>query len=83
MRILYFAWLRERIGHAEEEVTPPPGIATIAALIDHLAATSAAHAQAFADRGAIKVALDQQFVPQDAKLGAAREIAFFPPFTGG
>ncbi len=83
MKILYFAWLRERIGHAEEDVTPPAEVTTIAALTDYLAARSPAHATAFADRRAIKVAIDQRFVADNAPLGTAREIAYFPPFTGG
>ncbi|HEX7389517.1 MAG TPA: molybdopterin converting factor subunit 1 [Acidiphilium sp.] len=83
MRILYFAWLRERIGCAEEDIAPPPGIATVSALTNWLATLSPAHANAFADRRTIRIALDQRFVTGDAALGAAREIAYFPPFTGG
>ncbi|MCF3947930.1 molybdopterin converting factor subunit 1 [Acidiphilium sp. AL] len=83
MKILYFAWLRERIGHAEEDITPPAEVTTIGALTDYLAARSPAHAKAFADRRAIKIALDQRFVTDGAALGTAREVAYFPPFTGG
>lgn len=83
MKILYFAWLRERIGHAEEVVVPPADVTTIAALTDYLATLSPAHARAFADRRAIKVALDQRFAPNDSFLGDAHEVAYFPPFTGG
>ncbi|ABQ31030.1 MULTISPECIES: molybdopterin converting factor subunit 1 [Acidiphilium] len=83
MKILYFAWLRERIGLSEEDVDIPPEVTTISALTDFLSARSPAHTRAFADRRAIKTALDQRFVPPDTLLEGAREIAFFPPFTGG
>ncbi|WP_374944829.1 molybdopterin converting factor subunit 1 [Sphingomonas sp.] len=83
MRILYFAWVRERIGVADEEVSPPSGVTTVAALIDWLGGTSAGHAQAFADRGRLRAAVDGDFVGLDAPLGAAREVAIFPPVTGG
>ncbi|HQT87476.1 MAG TPA: molybdopterin converting factor subunit 1 [Acidiphilium sp.] len=81
--IRYFAWLRERIGHAEERVDPPASITTIGALTDWLADLSPAHANAFAQRAVIKTAIDQQFVNADALIAGAHEIAFFPPFTGG
>lgn len=83
MKILYFAWLRERIGQSEEEIDLPPHVTTVASLAEHLAGRSPAHARAFADRRAIKTALDQRFVPSETLLGDAQEIAFFPPFTGG
>lgn len=83
MKILYFAWLRERIGQGEEELDLPADVTTIEALTEYLAGLSPAHARAFADRRAIKAALDQQFVPPGTPLGNAREVAFFPPFTGG
>lgn len=83
MKILYFAWMRERIGHAEEDILVPDGVTTIAELTDHLAGRSPRHAEAFANRRAIKMAIDQRFAPPDTLLGDAREIAFFPPFTGG
>ena len=83
MKILYFAWLRERIGVAEEEVSPPPGIVTLADLKGFLAARSPRHAAAFADAKAIRGAIDQEAAEPGAILGNAREIAFFPPFTGG
>lgn len=83
MKVLYFAWLRERIGHAEEEIVPPQAVTTIGQLTDFLASSSAAHARAFAERQGIKVARDQQVASFDTPLGDAREIAFFPPFTGG
>jgi molybdopterin synthase sulfur carrier subunit len=81
--LLYFAWVRERIGHGEERLALPAGIATIAGLLDHLATLSPGHAAALADREAIRIALDEDFVGLDAPLAGAREIAIFPPVTGG
>ncbi|WP_298669680.1 molybdopterin converting factor subunit 1 [uncultured Sphingomonas sp.] len=83
MRLVYFAWVRERIGVGEEEVDPPAEIATVAALVDWLARRSAGHAAAFADRDRLRAAVDQAFVPLDAPLAGAREVALFPPVTGG
>lgn len=83
MEILYFAWVRERIGVAAETLEPPAEVATIAGLLDWLAARSPGHAAALADRSAIRVALDQDFVGFDASIAGAGEIAIFPPVTGG
>ena len=83
MRVLYFAWVRERVGVDEEEVTPPAEVTTVAALVDWLAARSPRHAEAFADRTRLRAAVDQAFVPLDAPLAGAREVAIFPPVTGG
>ena len=83
MRLLYFAWVRERVGTGEEVVSPPKEVRTIADLIDWLAGRSDAHAHAFADRGRLRAAVDGDFVPLDAALGSADEIAIFPPVTGG
>lgn len=81
MRVLYFAWLRERIGASSEEVEAGP--ATPAALVEALRGRSPRHAAAFADTAAIRVAVDQEMTGWDADLSAAREVAFFPPMTGG
>ncbi len=83
MKILYFASLRERIGIAEEEVSPPPAIVTLGDLTGFLAARSPKHAAAFANPQAIRGAVDQEVATPGTALGNAREIAFFPPFTGG
>jgi sulfur-carrier protein len=83
MKALYFAWVRERIGLAEEEIAPPPGVATIAELIDWLCARGNGYEAAFANKRAIRTALDRTHARHDAALGEAREIAFFPPMTGG
>ena len=83
IRMLYFAWVRERVGTGEEMVDPPADIASIGALIDWLAARSEGHADALSDRGRLRAAVDQDFVAMDASIAGAREIALFPPVTGG
>lgn len=83
MRVLYFAWVRELIGVGEEEIDPPADVLTVAALVDWLARRGAGHAAAFADRAKLRAAVDQAFVPLDAKITGAREVALFPPVTGG
>lgn len=79
--VLYFAWLRERIGLPRERVQT--AAATVRDLVAELAARDDWHAAAFADMGAVRVAVDQQLAPLDAPLAGAREVAFFPPMTGG
>lgn len=81
--ILYFAWVREAVGTGAETVEPPAGVATVGALVEWLSAKSPAHAEAFADRQRLRAAVDQQFVGLDASIANAREIAIFPPVTGG
>lgn len=83
MRVLYFAWVRERIGIAEEEVAPPSEVGTVTALVEWLATRSASHADAFADRGRLRAAVDGDFASFDASVAGAREVAIFPPVTGG
>lgn len=83
MRILYFAWLRERIGMAEEDVTPPAAVTTVAALLDWLAQRGPGHAAALADRRIVKVAVNHEFARGDARIRPGDEIAIFPPVTGG
>ena len=83
LTILYFAWVRERIGAGEERVTRPEPGTTIAALLDRLAQSSEGHEAAFGDRAKLRAALDQRFVPLDTEIGAAKELALFPPVTGG
>jgi sulfur-carrier protein len=81
--ILYFAWLRERIGTASEELTLPPQVETVANLVDFLEARGAGYATAFANRRALRCAINQEFAPTSASLHGGDEIAFFPPVTGG
>jgi len=83
MRILYFAWLRQKIGFAEEEVTPPSEIRDVAGLREWLATRSPGHAAAFADAKQIRAAVNQDFAAPDHAVAAGDEIAFFPPVTGG
>lgn len=83
LQILYFAWVREAVGAAAEAVTPPPEVDTVAALVAWLAAHSEAHARAFANPDRLRAAVDQVFVPLDASIAGAREVAIFPPVTGG
>ncbi len=79
--VLYFAWLRERIGTNRERVESTA--ATVADLVAELEARSDGHALAFADKTSLRVAVDQQLTGFDAPLAGAREVAFFPPMTGG
>ncbi len=81
--ILYFAWVREAIGSGGERAEPPPSVRTVGELIEWLAARGGGYAEAFADRQRLRAALDQEFVGLDAPLGQARELALFPPVTGG
>jgi len=83
IEMLYFAWVRERIGKSGETVNPPEDVVSVAQLVDWLATQSDDHARAFADRGRLRAAVDQQFVPMETAIGNAREIAIFPPVTGG
>jgi molybdopterin synthase sulfur carrier subunit len=81
--ILYFAWLRERVGTAQEHLTLPPEVRTVAELVDHLAARDDRHEAAFANRRAVRCAVNQEFAPVTTLLRAGDEVAFFPPVTGG
>lgn len=81
--LLYFAWVREAVGTGAERRSPPASVATVADLIDWLALQSEGHAAAFADRTRLRAAVDQAFVGLDAPIAGAREIAIFPPVTGG
>ena len=81
--ILYFAWLRERVGTAAEELSLPPSVATVADLVAHLAARGPGYAAAFANRRAVRCAVNQEFAPASTTLHPGDEVAFFPPVTGG
>ncbi len=83
LTVLYFAWVKEKIGTGEEVLSPPADVNTVGDLIDWLIDQSPAHADAFADRALIKSAVDHVHVDHNAKISAAREVAFFPPVTGG
>lgn len=79
--VLYFAWLRERIGHPKDRVET--NAATVRDLVAELSAREERYAAAFADLSALRVALDQDLSDFDAPLNGVREVAFFPPMTGG
>ena len=83
MKILYFAWVRERVGKTEEDVTPPPEVATVADLAAWLSGRGEEYAHAFANPRTVRAALDRKHVKPEAMLAGAREVAFFPPMTGG
>ncbi|PXA99116.1 molybdopterin converting factor subunit 1 [Nostoc sp. 3335mG] len=83
IEVLYFAWVREAIGMDGERVDPPATVATVADLIDWLAARGDGHATAFESRARLRAAVDQAFVPLDTPIAGAREVAIFPPVTGG
>ncbi|MDB5662244.1 MAG: molybdopterin converting factor subunit 1 [Sphingomonas bacterium] len=81
--LLYFAWVREAIGLDGEQVDPPAEVATLGDLLDWLATRGAGHAAALAQRDRLRAAIDQKFVPMETSIAGAREIAIFPPVTGG
>jgi sulfur-carrier protein len=83
MKALYFAWVRERIGKAEEELAPPEDVKTIADLMAWLSAKGENYAAAFANMKTIRAALDRTHAKHESAIAGVREIAFFPPMTGG
>ncbi len=83
MKILYFAWLRERLNRGEETVSPPPEVSNVSQLMDWLSQQDEAIALAFENRSVIKVAVNENIVSHDTPLEGAQTIAFFPPMTGG
>lgn len=83
MQILYFAWVREKIGRAGEELALPATVTDIAGLMRHLATLSPGHAAAFANPTAIRAAINQDFATAEATVANGDEVAFFPPVTGG
>ncbi|SEN36437.1 molybdopterin synthase subunit MoaD [Sphingomonas gellani] len=83
MKMVYFAWVRERVGTGAEEVAPPASVVTVADLLDWLAAHGGGHADAFGERERLRAAVDGAFVPLDSPLSGAAEVAIFPPVTGG
>jgi molybdopterin synthase sulfur carrier subunit len=83
VKVLYFAWLRERIGTGEESLDPPPEVTTVGQLLAWLAQRGETYAHAFANPRIVRAAIDRAHVTADAPIAGAREIAFFPPMTGG
>jgi molybdopterin synthase sulfur carrier subunit len=83
MKLVYFAWVRERVGKAEEELAPPPEVLTVAELVTWLKGRGEEYAHAFEHPKSVRAAIDKSHVKPDAAIAGAREIAFFPPMTGG
>ena len=83
MKGLYFAWVRERVGKAEETLEPPASVRTVSDLMQWLVARGEEYASAFASPRTIRAAIDHTHVKPDTAIAGAREIAFFPPMTGG
>jgi len=83
MKLIYFAWVREKAGKSNEEMPLPEGVKTVGELIDWLAGQDDKMAAAFSDPSVIRAAVNQEHVPMDHELGENDEIAFFPPVTGG
>lgn len=83
MKILYFAWLRERLNKSEEDVSPPPGVETIADLIQWLRQNDEAADLAMQKPSLIRAAIDAKLVDHQARLADAKVVALFPPMTGG
>ena len=83
VKLVYFAWVRERVGKTEEEVSLPASVATVADLVRWLKDRGEEYAYAFENETVVRAALDHRHVKPDAAIAGAREIAFFPPMTGG
>ena len=83
LKLVYFAWVRERIGRPEEEIEAPGDVATVADLVAWLKGRGEEYAYAFENEGVVRAAIDKTHVKSDAPLAGAREVAFFPPMTGG
>ena len=82
-RLIYFAWIRERVGKPEESLELPASVSTVSDLIAWLKARGPEYAEAFARPEVVRTAIDKTHVKATASVGGAREIAFFPPVTGG
>jgi molybdopterin synthase sulfur carrier subunit len=81
--MLYFAWVREAVGAGAERIEPPGHVATVSGLLEWLSGQDQRYATAFAERDKLRAAVDQRFVRLDAPILGAREVAIFPPVTGG
>jgi molybdopterin synthase sulfur carrier subunit len=83
LKLVYFAWVRERVGKAEEEIALPNEVGTVGELIHWLSKRGDEYAHAFENPKVIRTAIDRNHVKPDTRIAGAREIAFFPPMTGG
>jgi molybdopterin synthase sulfur carrier subunit len=83
MKLLYFAWVRQKVGTGEETREVPASITTVAQLASHLRSLGGGYAEAFADPTRLRAAVNQEHVSFDSRIGPDDEVAFFPPVTGG
>ena len=83
MKVLYFAWLKEKTGTGQEDLDLPHGVSDVAGLIAWLKSQGDGYGDAFADEAVVRVAVNQEHVATDHKLSNGDEVAFFPPVTGG
>jgi len=83
MKLLYFAWVREKTGTSSEDISIPEYIATVSELVDWLKTREGGYAEAFADQNVVRVAVNQEYVALDHAVSDDDEVAFFPPVTGG
>jgi molybdopterin synthase sulfur carrier subunit len=83
MKAVYFAWVRERVGKAEEELEPPSTVRTVSDLIVWLSSRGEGYAHAFEKPAAVRAALDRVHARSEATIAGVKEVAFFPPMTGG
>lgn len=83
MKVLYFAWLRQRTGVGEEDVSPPESVKDVAGLVEWLRDRGPGHAEALSDLSSIRVAVNQEFATLTTPISQGDEVALFPPMTGG
>jgi molybdopterin synthase sulfur carrier subunit len=83
VKVLYFAWIKQKIGVGEEDISLPATVGTVGALIEWLKMRSTGHAQALADLNIVRTAVNQDYVTVDHPVTDGDEVAFFPPVTGG
>jgi molybdopterin synthase sulfur carrier subunit len=83
MKLLYFAWIRERVGKPDEEIAPPASVLTVGDLIEWLKGRGEEYAHAFENPKVVRAAIDKVHARAEARIAGAREIALFPPMTGG